>query len=645
MPSRLSVPAYSEGGAESDGIAGFAPFWPDKLDHLGLRMWQSVRMAAERSMHNPGSPPAAESRAAQTYVLDLTSWCVKSGSVQLPLALLGRFGPGALVAQSDGGELQLEFSPPRTLGGFGDYFAAHGLRANDCLHFEFAADGLHVAAKRRERGRHSAGQPRPVPAAGVRAGATPLPAAPPAQPDPRRRASDWADAIDREVAQAAAARRDPAPDVGRPVPAIKVERFAGAVEELAPGRPQRRRRDDPAPERTAARAPADPVVRIRIEGGIPAQPGTGDVRPKDRLSAHNVWARRENPQWHSLDPVRAANAPEGAQDPDFPDTVVRAYRRSANGTVRAEPLSPPTPSAAPERSGAGATRDSRPVAPRPAAGVSPAPVVGSSARPNPGASLPGLRNDVPPAPAVPVPGAANLAARGDRAEAAPEVDVESAVESLPTFGSLHDEPTRPPARGARLGVMSRLGLRLGIGRERAAARGGGALTPDDPSTFGPRLSQDQRSRGAPGVSAGPQAAAIPAPRLDRSGEVHLADGGRVPVARRRAPAPTAAVQAALIDPEAEVLRGLGATRDGAEAPGERAVEAPAPTASVEDDVAFLEGYLLRPGTPAIVRSLDLAERLGISPERVTRAMERLSEQRERFSRIQHGAYMVRQKRA
>lgn len=61
-------------------------------------------------------------------------------------------------------------------------------------------------------------------------------------------------------------------------------------------------------------------------------------------------------------------------------------------------------------------------------------------------------------------------------------------------------------------------------------------------------------------------------------------------------------------------------------------------------MAFIEGYLLRPGTPAIVRSIDLAERLGMSPERAARAMERLSEQRERFSRIRDGAYMVRQVR-
>lgn len=111
--------------------------------------------------------------------------------------------------------------------------------------------------------------------------------------------------------------------------------------------------------------------------------------------------------------------------------------------------------------------------------------------------------------------------------------------------------------------------------------------------------------------------------------------------RRSAPAAVAtALQDALLDPEADEPR---QTAEVAASPAPETPRAPAPTASVSEDAAFLRNYLLRPGTPAIVRSIDLAEKLGMSPERALRAMDRLSEERERFSRIRDGAYMVRQK--
>src|SRR5690606_32759811 len=100
---------------------------------------------------NHVNPPAAVSRAASTYVLDLTSWCVKSGSVQLPPKLLAHFSVGKVVARSDGGEVALELLAPRTLTGLDVYFALHGLRANDRLEFAFEGGELRIAALRRDR--------------------------------------------------------------------------------------------------------------------------------------------------------------------------------------------------------------------------------------------------------------------------------------------------------------------------------------------------------------------------------------------------------------------------------------------------------------------------------------------------------------
>ena len=55
----------------------------------------------------------------------------------------------------------------------------------------------------------------------------------------------------------------------------------------------------------------------------------------------------------------------------------------------------------------------------------------------------------------------------------------------------------------------------------------------------------------------------------------------------------------------------------------------------------LSAHLASPNTPAIVRSDVLAEQLGLEPERCERALERLSENRDRVSRIRKGAYMIR----
>src|SRR5690606_13594820 len=47
------------------------------------------------------------------------------------------------------------------------------------------------------------------------------------------------------------------------------------------------------------------VRRVRIEGGLPPRSDTVTPRPLDRASARDVWARRQQAPWRSLDTMIA----------------------------------------------------------------------------------------------------------------------------------------------------------------------------------------------------------------------------------------------------------------------------------------------------------------------------------------------------
>ena len=66
--------------------------------------------------------------------------------------------------------------------------------------------------------------------------------------------------------------------------------------------------------------------------------------------------------------------------------------------------------------------------------------------------------------------------------------------------------------------------------------------------------------------------------------------------------------------------------------------------TLESDMAQLRRYLHQPDVPAIVRFDDLAARLQMSQERVSSAMLRLAEDRERYTPLRGDAYMVRRVR-
>lgn len=670
-------------------------------------------MAAEQMMHNLVNPPAAASRAAATYVLDLTSWCVKSGSVQLPQTLLGRFCVGEVRAQSDGGELDLEFRAPRVLAGLSVFFEQHGLRANDRIEFSFEGDTLRITCQRREKQhRETVARPSGQRTAPTAEGRPPVDqrGATDGSSGPRRRASDWTDAVDREVAQLAVRRRERAEEAASR--GIVVDRFGGPVEDLVTGHdPQRERQAGSTPALAPAPA-ARMVTTVRIEGGVPAQPSPGMARPKDSSSAHQVWARKANAHWHSLDALQPDVHGGNGQDPEFPDTVVRAYRRSANGSLSHEPLNslPAAPSqssreeptsnkqAAGRQAGNPATEATtlRWAAEVPDAGVRDRP-----RKPTRGASPLETSDDsggqqyreaTPLEVRASSPFAAAGVAGGGQRDQGRGRNVAREPDAVRTgaFAELTgenderyldgDQPEAAESvdKGPHRGMMSRIGLRLGIGRERsAAARGGnphqetshqvsyGAPAPYHPSTntaasphqANPTASRAHGSAGSDGLFQGLDAGGNgpyrgAAPQVEglnghmsqaaAAGHMQVAPAARPESSPERWARPVSiatTLQDALLDPDDAAIAGEAQeVARAAETP-----RAPAPTASVSDDAAFLQSYLVRPGTPAIVRSIDLAEKLGMSPERALRAMNRLSEERDRFSKIKDGAYMVRQK--
>src|SRR5690554_3026362 len=116
-------------------------------------------MVGEGSMNNRETRSAAGPGAAETFVVDLTSVCLRSGTVRLPLSLIGRFSEGQHRVTAGGEERVIEFEAPRTLLGLAPFFEREGLKANDRVLFEFDGDRLTLSAEKRERPRSSGSRP------------------------------------------------------------------------------------------------------------------------------------------------------------------------------------------------------------------------------------------------------------------------------------------------------------------------------------------------------------------------------------------------------------------------------------------------------------------------------------------------------
>ncbi|HZJ10387.1 MAG TPA: hypothetical protein VFD39_11875, partial [Trueperaceae bacterium] len=83
--------------------------------------------------------------STHVFELDLTSVCVSTGVVQLPMKMQPFFADGAIHAKLDGEAVPLEFSGPRRLGGFKSHFEKRALKANDRVRFELVVDDGAIA--------------------------------------------------------------------------------------------------------------------------------------------------------------------------------------------------------------------------------------------------------------------------------------------------------------------------------------------------------------------------------------------------------------------------------------------------------------------------------------------------------------------
>ncbi len=73
----------------------------------------------------------------------LTRYCLRSGTMTLPQAMVGLFPSGSATAvdTKTGAEHELDFMPPRTVTGLGELFREHRLAVNDELHVRALGEG------------------------------------------------------------------------------------------------------------------------------------------------------------------------------------------------------------------------------------------------------------------------------------------------------------------------------------------------------------------------------------------------------------------------------------------------------------------------------------------------------------------------
>lgn len=561
-------------------------------------------------------------RNQETFVVDLTTVCLRSGTVRLPLSLIGRFSEGQHKVTAGGEEQMIEFEAPRTLLGLAPFFAREGLKANDRVEFCFDGDSLVLTAHKRERPRatRQAGSPaviaRNVPEATGSTGSDGRIRARGLFPAPAQLVDSPNGAASEEAAQA-----------------------AGGADEAA----------RPTATEQWHSTTVNAVKRVRIEGGLPPRTDTVTPRPVDRASAHEVWARRQRPAWRSLDTMIAGPVvpPEEAAEA-FSGSTVRVVRRSKGTSTPLEvefpPLSKPKdkePREAPRTVAASqqalAEHEQAPAAsmsysmswplpeePRERPTARPADVPLSHREPKEEAAAePAME---PAASATTVTPRAKLDPYLDapidadkEAGYAPPTILESDLLSLPAGGKWRTESEEAflryqeaqvasAAERVPVSVERKQGLfgRLGLGR---GGRQGGSEAPShqEPEAPAPAATQQLlENEPQPKSPAAPQRSEAPRqPRVIVDESVYD------------------------VDFETDVAPHLA---DQAE-PG-----------SLEDDMARLQVYFGRPDVPAIVRCDDLAEKLQMSQERVSSAMFRLAEDRERFTPLRGDAYMVRRVR-
>lgn len=574
-------------------------------------------MAAKDRMNNRDAQSATGSRASETFVVDLTSICVRSGTVRLPLSMIGRFSEGEHTARADGEELTLTFRAPRTLEGLAPFFERNDLRSNDRVRFEFHSDRLELRAVRRERSRSASGS-QPAAASASR------PEASPATP----RAVDEIASLSTPLGFASAPSQHAADGDGSAAEGPAAEKGA--------------------PEAASSQANSVRAVRrVRIEGGTPLRADTPAPRPIDRASAHDVWARRQQPTWRPLDTTMAGPVvpPEEAAEA-FSDTTVRVIRRS-QGTVtplEAEPVPvhevPAKERKAPVSYSTSWPLDAKPRGERPAEQKA--------------ADVP-ARAELDPYLDAPID--VDREVERDRDQAILESDLlsipngranwrEASEEAYQRYESGSATEREPSTRDRRTSFLGRLGLGRGSARNdaaRGAARDTSAGVPDRRQ---PAPVPVPRGANGSGQMASALGADLGGASRTASSLVATAATATLAPAMEASPAqvsaqaaaPTAAPQKRVIVDESVYdvdFETAVADREAADQAG---------ASSLEADIAALRAFFERPDVPAIVRCDYLAEQLSVSQERVSRAMARLAEDRDRFTPLRGDAYMVRRAR-
>lgn len=551
--------------------------------------------------------------STHVFDLDLTSVCVTTGVVQLPLKMQPFFVDGAVDAKIDGEPIELEFQGPRRLLGFKSHFEKRGLKANDRVRFELTTQDEAVVAVdascvKRERSKPG------VASESVRSARGAISEHP---ADLRHSAG-----ADSESTSQSGGWQSEA--TVRPVRRVTIVGHDMAAQQGYFTDPSMDTQDDDIPES---------VVTSRDE----------------RRSGGASSAR-----WLPLDGLTRDADESKAEELEFKDSTVRAIRRRGAGRFepipaeeaptlndpgsreahdRTEIVAPSIPDSAPS-----GTQSSHPV--RLADLIAPEESTLEAKRRRPAPARPRIfsgRN-----------------VRGERdapglASYAPSAPALQGNERRPRAESLIEERELVPvARAAPRAAQANSAprdLRLSDGAHDSKPTGYSTNRPVEPH----QVSWETES--APAASGGDTRSwpsIIDDAAFGGFDEGNWSESGG-PL--REFDQPTR--EKSVSEPVGAQPDTSGSSADLAHVntpnfETESCREVPVattpstgPSSSLEADLASLSAHLASPNTPAIVRSDVLAEQLGLEPERCERALERLSENRDRVSRIRKGAYMIR----
>ena len=535
--------------------------------------------------------------STHVFELNLTSVCVSSGVIQLPLKMLEFFASGTVAAELDGETVDLAFQAPRRLSGLREHFGARGLRSNDRVRFSLEVEKGHVVkltatCVKRERSRQAeAGEGeegRPAPR-GAGANSTPagrwesveevravrrvrIPGLPTAQPPAELAAhpSEQGAVHDSETVGSRVSM------TGLPIGLYESK----AEDGLTTVRVRRRRQvmDEPPADRSEDQADVDraqddasEVVRPLAAAGAPLQLSDLIAPPIQTTALDEKPTGAVRPRnWAALTSrMRLGARPAGPQQRERPYTSGPARTTHAEGSETRERTGQKTE----DRELVAATGPAR------------------------------LTDDT----AV---GVARPVSRGEAGA------VQQQAVSTPRPADSNDAGERVALRSSFEGMAGRAPDSVAESNRDVRTN-----APNRPSSDGssPVMATGQTRRTASDAAPAAVSRQSAARPLMASGEV----GERSE--QRRVPLIDDADFGGEYLTEAEPATGNGASPDG----------------GLEADMAIVDDYLRRPDTPAIIRAEAVGVLLGIGEERAERALERISERPDHVTRIRRGAYMVR----